>query len=70
MRDNDKQEKEEVKKRRVNLQNAIDKYVADHYLSGISTVFPSQKDDNEFIICITASKFNETNYWYESMMKK
>jgi len=32
-------------------------------LSGISTVFPSQKDDNEFIICITASKFNETNYW-------
>ncbi|KAL0482316.1 hypothetical protein AKO1_012937 [Acrasis kona] len=53
----------DVKKRVENLQKGVDAYVADHYLSGLATVFPSQDNDKEYIICITASKFNETNFW-------
>jgi len=52
-----------VQQRRENLQNAINAYVKDHYLSGLSTVYPSIDNENEFIVCITASKFNEKNFW-------
>lgn len=53
----------DVRERRDNLQKGVDSYVTDHYLSGIATVFPSLENDKEFIICITASKFNESNFW-------
>jgi capping protein alpha len=53
----------EVKERRDNLQKGVDAYVSDHYLSGIATVFPSLENKNEYVICITASKFNEANFW-------
>jgi capping protein alpha len=59
----DEAEDENVKKRRENLQSAIDTYVKDHYLSGLATVYPSQDNKNEYIVCITASKFNEKNFW-------
>ena len=52
-----------VKQRRENIQTAIDAYVKDHYLSGLATVYPSQENKDEFIVCITASKFNEKNFW-------
>jgi capping protein alpha len=61
--DSDKIEDEDVKKKRESIQKAIDDYVADHYFSGISTVFSSQESKDEIVICITASKFNEKNYW-------
>ncbi|KAF0980136.1 hypothetical protein FDP41_013785 [Naegleria fowleri] len=54
-----------LKQKKDKLVKAIQKYVDDHYLSGISSVFPSQRDDQkgELIICITASKFNDKNFW-------
>jgi capping protein alpha len=60
---NARQDDSQVKQRREALQNAVDAYVKDHYLSGLSCVFPSQDNSNEFIVCITASKFNEKNFW-------
>jgi len=61
--DNSNNEKDEIKKIREPLQKAVDKYITDHYLSGLSTVFPSPEGENELVVCITASKFNEANLW-------
>jgi len=61
--DNTTTEKEEDQALREGLQKTIDKYINDHYLSGISTVFQSPEGENELVICITASKFNESNLW-------
>lgn len=60
---NTKTQDSEVVQRRDALQTAVDAYIKDHYLSGLSSVYPSQENNNEFIICITASKFNEKNFW-------
>lgn len=60
---NTNEESSQVKQRREALQSAVDAYIKDHYLSGLSTVYPSQESQDEFIICITASKFNEKNFW-------
>jgi len=61
--DNSNSENDEMKKLREPLQKSIDKYIADHYLNGLSTVFASLEGDNELVVCLTASKFNEANLW-------
>ncbi|KAL9653844.1 hypothetical protein ABK040_012905 [Willaertia magna] len=56
----------ELKQKRDQLEKAVQKYIEEHYLSGgIANVFPALKDDQkgELIVCITASKFNEKNFW-------
>jgi len=62
LEDNQNTEKDELKKLRETLQKSVDKYIEAHYLNGLSTVF-SHEGENELIICITASKFNEQNLW-------
>jgi len=60
--DNTSSEKDDVRRLREPLQKAVDEYVADQYLQGVSTVFPSDSS-REFIVCIGSSKFNEKNFW-------
>lgn len=58
----DKSPDADVSKIRNVIQTAIDKYVADYYLSGLSTVYPSE-NNVDYYVCISASKFNEKNFW-------
>lgn len=60
--ENPNSESEETNARREAFQKAIDDYLAEFYLQGVSAVYPSEQG-KEFIVCITASKFNEKNFW-------
>jgi len=45
------------------LQEEISKYVTKTYNSGLVTVYPQRDNGNKFVCAITASKFNEKNFW-------
>jgi capping protein alpha len=60
--DNTQTEAEDVTKKREALQKSLDDYVAEFYLQGVCSVYPSQ-EGKELIACITGSKFNEKNFW-------
>lgn len=57
----DEPESEDVQKRREMLQEAADKYVAEFYEDGSSTVFAVNAD--EFILCISSARFKTNNFW-------
>lgn len=60
---NGTEESDTDRERRESLQQAVDKYIEDHYLEGLGTVYPSRENSDEFVVCIAASKFNERNFW-------
>ncbi|KAI9205478.1 F-actin-capping protein subunit alpha [Polychytrium aggregatum] len=53
--------KEESEEARKALENAVEKYIAQHFASGISAVYANE--DESFTIVISASKFNPDNFW-------
>jgi len=49
---------------RAAFDDEVVKYVTEHYPHGATTVYSKkQGSGNKIIICISASKFNPTNYW-------
>lgn len=56
--------------RRNAIQASVDKYVNENFVEnkdnschGISSVFADAKDENKYIIVISASKYNAENFW-------
>lgn len=55
---------EAVKKTRDTIQKEVDKYIEDHFVNGTCSIFPIKKESEvEYIVCVSASKFNEKNFW-------
>lgn len=53
----------QAKERRENIQDALDTYLYEHFVVGSVNSFTSSENKNEVIICISSSKFNQTNFW-------
>ncbi|KAK7690305.1 hypothetical protein QCA50_006962 [Cerrena zonata] len=48
---------------RVALENASLTYISGHYHTGVSSIFSSPGNPDEFIIQIVANKYNPSNFW-------
>ena len=57
----DEPESEDVQQKREMLQAAANKYVAEFYKDGSSTVFAVSA--TEFIMCISSAQFSANNFW-------